>query len=162
MGGTGIDGVEAADGGVGTGSASSNLVERKRKARETRRMENLIGAATITPLGNFETGNQMLPDIFRTAQSRRTAGLTSLYQRIKLRVMRTTVTIDDDVFEAVKAQAQASGKRLGEVLSQIARAGLRASGGTASVNGLPVFKVPPGSEVIPTSRAAKLLAEERQ
>jgi len=74
--------------------------------------------------------------------------------------MRTTVTIDDDVFEAVKAQAQASGKRLGEVLSQIARAGLRASVETANVKGLPVFKVPPGAEVIPTSRAGKLLAEE--
>ena len=74
--------------------------------------------------------------------------------------MRTTITLDDDVFEAVKAQAEASGKRLGEVLSQIARAGLRTSMETANVNGLPVFKVPPGAEVIPTNRASKLLAEE--
>lgn len=74
--------------------------------------------------------------------------------------MRTTVTIDDDVFQAVRAQAEASGKRLGEVLSQIARAGLRASAETGSVNGLPVFKVPAGAEVIPTSRARSILAEE--
>jgi len=74
--------------------------------------------------------------------------------------MRTTVTIDDDVFDAVQAQAQASGKRLGEVLSQIARAGLQASTATGNVNGLPVFKVPAGAEVIPTSRARELLAEE--
>jgi hypothetical protein len=74
--------------------------------------------------------------------------------------MRTTVTIDDDVFDAVQAQAQASGKRLGEVLSQIARAGLQASAATGNVNGLPVFKVPAGAEVIPTSRAREFLAEE--
>jgi hypothetical protein len=72
--------------------------------------------------------------------------------------MRTTVTIDDDVFEA--AQAQASGKRLGEVLSQMVRAGLRASIETGNVNGLPVFKLPKNAEVIPTSRAEELLAEE--
>ncbi len=76
--------------------------------------------------------------------------------------MRTTVTIDDDVFQAVRAQAQASGKRLGAVLSQFARAGLRASAQTGTVNGLPVFKVQPGAEVIPTTRARDLLAEEGQ
>ena len=32
-----------------------------------------------------------------------------MYQR-----MRTTITLDDDVFEAARAQAQASGKNLGE------------------------------------------------
>ncbi len=69
------------------------------------------------------------------------------------------MTIDDDVFEAVRAQAEASGKRLGEVLSQVARAGLQASAETGNVNGLPVFKIPAGSEVIPTSRARDLLAE---
>jgi hypothetical protein len=74
--------------------------------------------------------------------------------------MRTTVTIDDDVFEAARAQARASGKRLGEVLSRMARAGLRASAQTGNVNGLPVFKVPVDAEVIPTSRAGEMLAEE--
>jgi adenylyl- and sulfurtransferase ThiI len=74
--------------------------------------------------------------------------------------MRTTVTIDDDVFEVVQAQAQASGKRLGQVISQMVRAGLRASRETGTVSKLPVFKVPPGAEVIPTTRAGELLAEE--
>ena len=73
--------------------------------------------------------------------------------------MRTTLTIDDDVFEAVRAQAQASGKRPGEVLSKLARAGLRASSETGNVNGLPVFKVPAGAEIIPTSRAKEFLDE---
>jgi len=74
--------------------------------------------------------------------------------------MRTTVTLDDDVFEAVKAQAQASGKNLGEVLSQLARRGLRASVQVTNQSGLPVFKVQPNADIIPSSRAKALLAED--
>jgi hypothetical protein len=74
--------------------------------------------------------------------------------------MRTTVTLDDDVFEAVQAQAQASGKKLGEVLSQLARRGLRASTQKAARSGLPVFKVQPNADIIPSSRARDLLAED--
>ena len=74
--------------------------------------------------------------------------------------MRTTVTLDDDVFEAARAQAQASGKKLGEVLSQLARRGLRASTSGAGTSGLPVFKVQPDARIIPSSRAKELLAED--
>ena len=74
--------------------------------------------------------------------------------------MRTTVTLDDDVFEAARAQAQASGKKLGEVLSQLARRGLRASARRASRSGLPVFKVQPEADIIPSSHAKEMLAEE--
>ena len=35
--------------------------------------------------------------------------------------VRTTVTLDDDVYEAAQAHAQATGKRLGRVLSEMAR-----------------------------------------
>lgn len=74
--------------------------------------------------------------------------------------MRTTVTLDDDVFEAARAQAQASGKKLGEVLSQLARRGIRASSQGATRGGLPVFKVQPDADIIPSSRARELLAED--
>jgi hypothetical protein len=74
--------------------------------------------------------------------------------------MRTTVTIDDDVFEAVQAQAQASGKKLGEVLSQLARRSLRSSAESVSTKGLPVFKVSGDAAVIPSTRARDLLAED--
>ena len=74
--------------------------------------------------------------------------------------MRTTVTLDDDIFEAAQAQAQASGKKLGEVISQLARRGLRASVHTSKKSGLPTFSVPAGAEVIPSSRATELLAED--
>jgi hypothetical protein len=74
--------------------------------------------------------------------------------------MRTTVTLDDDVFEAARAQAQASGKNLGEVLSLLARRGLRASTPGTRQGGLPVFKVQPDADIIPSSRAKELLAED--
>jgi hypothetical protein len=72
--------------------------------------------------------------------------------------MRTTVTLDDDVFEAAQAQAKASGKKLGEVISQLARRGLRASADTAKKSGLRIFRVRPDAQIIPSSRAKELLA----
>ncbi len=74
--------------------------------------------------------------------------------------MRTTITLDADVFEAAQAMAEASGKRLGEVVSLLARRGLRASPDSAHRAGLPVFKVPGDAEVIPGNRARDLLAED--
>jgi hypothetical protein len=74
--------------------------------------------------------------------------------------MKTTVTIDDDVFEAAQKQAQASGKHLGEVLSLLARRGLRVRARTMVRNGLPVFKVATHGKVIPSSRAKNLLATD--
>lgn len=70
------------------------------------------------------------------------------------------MTLDDDVFEAAKAQAEASGRKLGAVLSQLARRGLRASAPTTRKGGLPVFKVRPDARIIPNSRAKELLAED--
>jgi hypothetical protein len=46
------------------------------------------------------------------------------------------------------------------VLSQLARRGLRASPQSASKSGLPVFKVQPDADIIPSSRAKELLAED--
>lgn len=70
------------------------------------------------------------------------------------------MTLDDDVFEAARAQAQASGNNLGEVLSQLARRGLRASMQDATRDGWPVFKVQPDADIIPSSRAKELLAAD--
>lgn len=76
--------------------------------------------------------------------------------------MRTTITLDDDVFQAVQGLAQASGKRLGEVLSDLVRRALKSeSRGLARKGSLPVFPVAPDAALIPSSRAAELLADER-
>ncbi len=74
--------------------------------------------------------------------------------------MRTTVSLDNDVFEAAQTLAASSGKNLGKVLSQLARRGLRSSTTTARKNGLPVFKVSADAPLIPSNRAQKLLADD--
>ena len=88
--------------------------------------------------------------------------MTSMHQRITHRAaMRTTLTLENDVYEAAQAMAQASGKRLGEVVSLLMRRGLKASAETATArSGLPVFQVASGDPIIPGNRARDLLADE--
>jgi len=74
--------------------------------------------------------------------------------------MRTTLTLSDDVYEAVKTLADGSGRSTGEVISELARRALRPRRDVEPADGLPLFAVPPNSEVIPGSRAAELLASE--
>jgi len=75
-------------------------------------------------------------------------------------IMRTTLTLDDDVFQASRALAEASGRRLGEVVSDLLRRSLQSRPAVASKNGLPVFKVGDGAPVIPSDRARDILADE--
>jgi hypothetical protein len=72
--------------------------------------------------------------------------------------MRTTLTLDEDVFEAVRSRAEASGNTMGEVISELARLGLRFPGEAAPSNGLPMFRVEPDSPMIPGNRARDLLS----
>lgn len=74
--------------------------------------------------------------------------------------MRTTITLDDDVFEAARNLALSSGKTLGEVISQLSRRSLKAQVETRQRNGLPVFKVSADAPVIPSNRASELLADD--
>lgn len=74
--------------------------------------------------------------------------------------MRTTLTLDEDVFEAARALAHSSGKNIGHVVSQLARRGLRGDRRGLNKNGLPVFPVAADAKVIPTQRARDLLADD--
>ncbi len=79
--------------------------------------------------------------------------------------MRTTVTLDDDVYEAAQAHAQATGKRLGQVLSEMARQALQPSGNRPArpakkASRFPVFDVPAGAGMITASRIQKALDED--
>ena len=54
--------------------------------------------------------------------------------------MRTTLAIDDDVLMAVKARAAREHRSVGEVLSALARQGLRRdTGAPATRNGIPLL-----------------------
>lgn len=59
--------------------------------------------------------------------------------------MRTTVNLDDDVLSAARSLAAAQGRSLGEVLSDLARRGLRPDPVQEDDEGMPVFKVLPGA-----------------
>jgi hypothetical protein len=83
----------------------------------------------------------------------------SLYQA---KIVRTTVTLDDDVYEAVMHLSRASGERLGKVLSTLARRGLNPVEVPArrSSRRFPVFDLPANAPVIPASRIQRVIDEE--
>ena len=75
--------------------------------------------------------------------------------------MRTTVTLDDDIYEAALCQARATGQRLGRVLSDMARQALEPQPGQRARKGrFPAFEVPRGTPVISASRVQKALDED--
>ena len=81
-------------------------------------------------------------------------------------VMRTTVTLDDDVYKAAQTRAQATGKKLGRVLSEMARQAIQPSGRGSKqatpkgASRFPAFEVPAGSRMIPASQIQKALDED--
>ncbi len=75
--------------------------------------------------------------------------------------MRTTLTLADDVAEAAQSVARATGKTLSEVISELARRGLKQSSRRVRSNkGVPGFAVPADARIIPSDRAAALLGDE--
>lgn len=87
-----------------------------------------------------------------------------LHRRI-ISTMKTTLNLDDDVYEAAQARAQATGKPLGRVLSELARQALQPSGpgskrSMRKASRFPVFEVPADAQMIPASRVQKALDED--
>ena len=78
--------------------------------------------------------------------------------------MRTTLTLDDDVYEAVLCHARATGQRLGRVLSDIARHALmpdpQHQQQPAKSGRFPVFRVPPDARLIRASRVQAAIDED--
>lgn len=61
--------------------------------------------------------------------------------------MRTTLSIDDDILAAARALAEAGGRSLGEVISDLARKGLRPAppAPASHRNGIPLMPIRAGS-----------------
>jgi len=74
--------------------------------------------------------------------------------------LRTTLSLDQDIYQAAKALADASGENLGFVISALARKGLKVKESFAQKNGLPVFQISADAPVIPGDLATNLAAEE--
>lgn len=75
--------------------------------------------------------------------------------------MRTTLSVDDDVLDAAKQVAAARGVSIGEVISELARRGLRAptDGSAVTRNGIQLFPVRPESGPVTPEIVASLLDE---
>ncbi len=72
--------------------------------------------------------------------------------------MRTTLSLDDDVFRLARGYAESRSLALGKAVSELVRKGLRAPTPTRMVNGLLVFDVPPDPRI--TSKRIKELESE--
>ena len=68
--------------------------------------------------------------------------------------MRTTVTIDDDVYVKIKQIAEDSGHTVGQVISELVRKGLSAEAQSGAESVVPAFRVMIGAAIIPGNRAA--------
>jgi hypothetical protein len=74
--------------------------------------------------------------------------------------MRTTISLDDDVFLQVKQYARRRSLRLGKAVSELVRRGFDQQRPTRSINGLQVFDLPANSPRVTTKRVEDLDAEQ--
>jgi len=74
--------------------------------------------------------------------------------------MRTTVTLDNDVYQAINSVAQASGQSLGKVLSEAARRGLQPRSMKTGKKRRPTFPVSPNAPLVSARQIQKVWEEE--
>lgn len=76
--------------------------------------------------------------------------------------MRTTLNIENDVYQGVQAIAQSSGQSVGEVVSRLLRKAMSAPAQPYATqeDGCPVFPVKEGAPIIAVTRASELLDED--
>lgn len=88
--------------------------------------------------------------------------MTSAHHRITIVCVRTTLTLDDDVYQAALHLARASGRRLGAVVSELVRRGLARAEPPPRrrKRRFPVFEVPADAPMIPAARVQEFLDEE--
>jgi hypothetical protein len=75
-------------------------------------------------------------------------------------MMRTTLTIDDDVLVAAKAIAEQQRRSLGEVVSELARRALRRPAPSATRNGVPLLPRSPDDRALVTLEIVNALRDD--
>ena len=73
--------------------------------------------------------------------------------------MRTTLTLDDDIFELAARQAKLRGVSLGKTVSDLVRKGLSASTPAQNRDGLVVFHLPADSPKVTTEDVRRIETE---
>ena len=100
---------------------------------------------------------------YRSRSGRMREPLTIHLSRCIVFPVRTTVTLDDDIYEEALRQSKATGRSLGGVLSEMARYALRSD--TQRIckaereSRFPSFDVPPDAPPIPAARVQRALDE---
>jgi hypothetical protein len=74
--------------------------------------------------------------------------------------MRTTLSLESDAIEAIRAYARGRHLSLGKAASELVRRGARYQVGTRKVNGLPVLDASEGFPVITSEQVQELSEEE--
>lgn len=74
-------------------------------------------------------------------------------------IMRTTLTLDDDVLELAARQAKLRGVSLGKTVSDLVRRGLNASTPALDKDGLVVFRLPADSPTVTTDDVRRIESE---
>jgi len=73
--------------------------------------------------------------------------------------MRTTLSLDDDVYREVKVYAESRDVAIGKAVSELVRRGLHAPLQTTVVNGFHVVDLPSGSPAVTTEDVKRLRDE---
>ncbi|HEY4361714.1 MAG TPA: hypothetical protein VGN17_12120 [Bryobacteraceae bacterium] len=76
--------------------------------------------------------------------------------------MRTTLNLDQDVFEKAKSYAAGRSLPLGTAVSELIRRGLSARRSTRVVHGLHLVDLPPDSPKVTSQRVRALEAEDTE
>ena len=74
--------------------------------------------------------------------------------------MRTTISLENDAIEAVRAYGRGHGLPLGKAASELIRRGSRYQLPVRMADGLPVFDVPAEFPVVTTAQVRRLMDEE--
>jgi hypothetical protein len=73
--------------------------------------------------------------------------------------MRTTLSLDDDVFNLVTQQSKLRGVSLGKTVSDLVRRGLNAHTPSEEKSGLIMFRLPKDSPLVTTEQVRRIEAE---
>ena len=76
--------------------------------------------------------------------------------------MRTTLNIDDDVFDEVKQYADSRSVALGRAVSELIRRGLKSPLQTQLIDGIHVVVLPTNSPPVDSGQVKQLIEDELQ
>ena len=82
-----------------------------------------------------------------------------IHDQLHLVPVRTTITIDDDIFELAARQAKLRGVSLGRTISDLVRRGFETPTPTREKGGVVVFELPADSPKVTTEAVRRLETE---